>query len=545
MEAGKQQQRENMVSGTAWLSLANVLSRFLGAAYIIPWYAWMAPFSNQANALFSMGYNVYALFLLLSTIGIPVAIAKEVAHYTALGQEATAYRLVRQILLFMMGLGVIAALVMYFAAPALAAASGGGTALTPVMRSLALSILIFPAMSVIRGLFQGLSEMRVFALSQIYEQIIRIIWMLVATYWIMQLGNKNWEEAVTQSTTAAFYGMLASLAILFYFLIRYGFLTKLVRPSLASSEVSDLQSMTLLRRTITAAVPFMITGSAIQVFKLIDQLSFATIMHWVTNYSDTQLSIFFSYFSANTDKITMILIGTALTLGDVGLPLITAAYAKNKKREVAYLISYNLQFFAAFMLPAVIGVVLLARPIYVLFYGTVNSLQLWLFIFAAFQSILLTLLSLAWLFLQAMHYSRTAIKHFGWTLAVKFILQIPMIAAFQSYGPLIATSIAFLFGCYITLSKIRRVSHFSPKKTWRGIFGIALLTLLMAIVVVFFNLIFALIFRGRLTHLTSLIIVLISGGTGLYTYLFLSAKLGFLEKFLGLRGTTLRRRLHI
>ena len=56
------------------------------------------------------------------------------------------------------------------------------------MRSLSLAILIFPAMSVIRGYFQGLNDMKPIALSQIYEQVVRVIWMLVFTFMIMKLG---------------------------------------------------------------------------------------------------------------------------------------------------------------------------------------------------------------------------------------------------------------------------------------------------------------------------------------------------------------------
>lgn len=76
-------------------------------------------------------------------------------------------------------------------------------------------------------------------------------------------------------------------------------------------------------------------------------------MRMIANYTDAQLAIFFSYFSANTDKLTMVLIGVATTLGGVSIPLVTSAYVKGDK-ETAHLISYSLQLFAIFMLPAVV-----------------------------------------------------------------------------------------------------------------------------------------------------------------------------------------------
>ena len=44
-----------MVKGSAWMTASNIISRMLGAIYIIPWYAWMGEHGNEANSLFSMG----------------------------------------------------------------------------------------------------------------------------------------------------------------------------------------------------------------------------------------------------------------------------------------------------------------------------------------------------------------------------------------------------------------------------------------------------------------------------------------------------------
>ena len=60
-------QQQQMLRGTAWMTASNIISRLLGALYIIPWYAWMGKQGDQANALFGQGYNIYALFLLIST----------------------------------------------------------------------------------------------------------------------------------------------------------------------------------------------------------------------------------------------------------------------------------------------------------------------------------------------------------------------------------------------------------------------------------------------------------------------------------------------
>ena len=68
--------------------------------------------------------------------------------------------------------------------------------------------------------FQGFNNMKPYALSQIAEQIIRVIWMLLATFFIMKIGTGDYVTAVVQSTFAAFIGMLASYGVLFFYLGR-------------------------------------------------------------------------------------------------------------------------------------------------------------------------------------------------------------------------------------------------------------------------------------------------------------------------------------
>ena len=97
-------------------------------------------------------------------------------------------------------------------------------------------------------------------MSQIAEQVIRVIWMLLATFIIMKLGSKDYLSAVTQSTFAAFVGMVASFAVLLYFLYKEGLLQKVF-------ETRDkIDSKSLLVDTIKEAIPFILTGSAIQLF---------------------------------------------------------------------------------------------------------------------------------------------------------------------------------------------------------------------------------------------------------------------------------------
>ena len=70
-----------------------------------------------------------------------------------------------------------------------------------------------------------MNNLKPYAMSQIAEQVIRVIWMLLATFIIMNARFRRLIlAAVTQSTFAAFVGMVASFAVLLYFLAQEGLL---------------------------------------------------------------------------------------------------------------------------------------------------------------------------------------------------------------------------------------------------------------------------------------------------------------------------------
>ncbi|SQF40901.1 Probable cell division protein ytgP [Streptococcus ferus] len=534
-------QQEQMVRGAAWLTIGNFLSRLLGAIYIIPWYAWMGRFGAQANALFGMGYNIYALFLLVSTVGIPVAVAKQVAKYNTKNQKDTSFYLIREFLKLMLLLGAIFALAMYVFSPLMAAWSGGGEDLVRVMRSLTLAVLVFPAMSVLRGFFQGFNNLKPYAVSQIAEQLIRVIWMLLTAFYIMKLGSGNYVEAVTQSTFAAFIGMLASIAVLIYFLWKEKMLSRVFSKK---PDHVTVDTKSLVIETTKEAIPFVVTGSAVQIFQIIDQWTFSNTMSLFTNYSKASLDIMFAYFAANPNKLTMILIAVATAVSGTGIPLLTENFVKKDKKAAAHLVINNIQMLTMFLLPAILGSVILAKPLYTIFYGQSDQLALNLFIAALIQTLFLAFYTLFSPMLQALFENRKALIYFAYGLIVKLVLQIPCIYLLQAYGPLLATAVGLLVPIVLSYKQIHKVTSFSQTIVFRSNLLIAILTLLMGLVVALVTLGLGLVLSpdGRIN---SMIYILLVGTVGVAFYGYLTLKTRLLDKMLGSRAAALRKTFRI
>lgn len=534
-------QQAQMLRGTAWMTASNFISRLLGAAYIIPWYIWMGKYGPQANGLFTMGYNIYAWFLLISTAGVPVAVAKQVAKYNTRDQADHSFALIRGFLKFMGILGLGFAILMYLLSPVFASLSGGGKELVPIMQSLSWAVLIFPSMSVIRGFFQGFNNMKPYAISQIAEQVIRVIWMLLTTFFIMKIGSGDYVQAVTQSTFAAFIGMVASLLVLFYYLGKTGLLSSIFRKQ---EESEEIDTRALLVDTIREAIPFIITGSAIQLFQIVDQMTFINVMSWFTDYSQKQLLVMFSYFSANPNKITMILIAVATSIGGVGIPLLTENYVKGDLKAAGRLVQDNLTMLLAFLLPATFGAVAVAKPLYTVFYGQPDDLALGLFIVAMLQTVILGLYTVLSPMIQALFQNRKAIRYFLYGVVVKLVLQIPFILVFRSYGPLLSTTIALLVPIVLMYREIQSITQFNRTIVFKRTLLGSILTVVMLLGVLIAGLILGWIFspNGRVS---SMIYIIVIGGLGVAIYGTLGLWLRYFDRFIGGQAARLRQKFRI
>ena len=139
-------------------------------------------------------------------------------------------------------------------------------------------------------------------------------------------------------------------------------------------------------------------------------------------------------YPSNPNKVTMILISLATAIGGAGIPLLTENFVNKDKKAAAHLVINSLQMLCMVLFPAMMGAIILAQPLYTLFYGAPNDAALWLFVGALVQVIFLALYSLLAPMLQALFENRKAINYFAYGLVVKVVLQVPFIYLFKAYG---------------------------------------------------------------------------------------------------------------
>ena len=222
----KKLKKDSLFKGTALLSISLLLTKLLGAVYLIPFYQIIG--GEEQMALFNYGYSYYATILEISAAGTPLAIAKLVAKYNALEQYDVSRRIVKLGSWLLVVMGMLGFCILFFGSDFISEQiliskqqkflpSDGAL----VLKSLSFGIPLVLVSAGFRGLFQAHEIMLPSALSQFIEQVVRIAFMLGATYFVMRVLGYGVVEGNVTATFAAAVGAVFSLLTLLYFYKKY------------------------------------------------------------------------------------------------------------------------------------------------------------------------------------------------------------------------------------------------------------------------------------------------------------------------------------
>ena len=547
MEQEKKFREDNqIVTGSSWMTLGSLVSRILGAVYIIPWMIWMGnqAEADAAHALYQMGYVPYTFFLSFATAGVPSAISKQISHFNAIQEYEISKKIYRQGLILMSLTGVISALLLFSFAPMIAESSPAASheSAVLVMRSLVPALLIIPVQSVTRGLFQGHNRMREPAISQIIEQLLRVIFILGSAFIIRQVLTGKVVTAVAYSTFAAFVGAVFSMIYLTFRLKQLP--TALNREIEESRNQVFISTPNLLKDIIKTSIPFVIMSTGLTVFNFIDQQTFAPLMKFFfPNLLDRQIQISYGIIQANANKLSTIITSFGAALAITSVPLMSNLLAKKKYTEVSYQFEQAIQLLMFIMVPAVVGMFVVAEPFYTFFYGY-HVFGVYATRVYAVTSLFLGLFLVLGNILQAVNLRRKGIYALAIGLVVKLVSQPVFLYLLGEIGMLYSTTLGLIVTIFLMFKAMRELIGYSIKFLVRRTLLIILLAFMMGLAAYVVSIGLSL-FLNYERRLQSLIALLLIAGVGVSVFGYLTLKTRLAEKIIGSQAESLRIKLHI
>lgn len=525
---------KTIVRGTMLLTAAAFLSKFLGMIYVIPFNELVG---SKGGALYLYAYNPYTILISISTIGVPLATSKFISKYNSLGDYYTGLRMFRLGLVLMSITGILSFLILFFSADWVAQSfvvddeHGNSVAdVKMVIRMVSFALLIIPGASIIRGYFQGNQSMGPTAVSQVVEQVVRIVFVLASAFIVVKIYNGAIATAVGFATFAAFVGALASLAVLLtYWIKRKDYTMSKVNAQIVKDEIPIKD---LIIELFSYAGPFILVSIAIPLYQNVDTFTFNKAMASIGQGDISEAA--FAAINLYGHKLVIIPVTLATGISMTIIPVLTQSFTTNDYLNLKKQINQTLQIVFVVVVPAVVGLVALSYEAYGSLYGLTNiELTSYLLSWYAPVALLFALYSVSAAILQGINQQNFAVVGLLVGFTVKILFNTLLIQQFGAIGSILTTMLAVLIALSINLVRIKSSIEFSYKETFKRLLLIIIFSFIMFIGLELYKYIVNLVFDYKDSRLGVTIVLIFGVGLGGLIYFILAYKSTLLERTLG------------
>lgn len=528
--------KNSFMQGAFIATFGIILCKIIGILYVIPFYAIIG---EQGGALYGYAYNIYSIFLGISTAGIPLAMSKLISEYHTMGYIKTkerAFRLGKKVLNVM---GIISfILLMIFARPLATMIIGntlGGNTIEDVefvIRIISLSVLVVPIMSVYRGYFQGHKIITPTSVSQVLEQLIRVFIIIVGSFLGMKVFNLSLRNTVGIAVFSATIGAICSYLYL-KFVVKKN--KKVFLETEQKVKESKITNKEIVLKLLGYAFPFIMIDIFRSLYNSIDIFMLINTLVNNLGYTKQAAESIMSVISTWGLKINQIIISISTGIMISLIPNLTSSIVKEDLVDVRKKINQSLQIILYLTIPMAIGLSILSTNVWNVFYGVseYGPKVYALYVFVSVATVLFTSSITTTQILK--DYKMTFIALIIGFL-VKLSLNVPLLYGFHKmglpayYGSIMATIIGFLTCttmCLIFLHKKYKVDYEETLKRFINILGAVIV---MTIVLLTLKVIFPIVSTSKLINIIIIVIYALLGGI---IYLGITIKNKTLQKIFG------------
>lgn len=338
--------KQSLIKGTFILGIAGILAKFLGIFFRWPLQMLIG---DEGVGYYQMSFPLYMFFIAVAS-GIPIAISKMVSEYNAIHDEEGVILVLRKAMLLMAILGTgFTALLLIFSKPIIQFLKWGNQSYYSLI-AIAFAPVFISIMSVFRGFFQGLQNMNYSAVSQIIEQIGRVIVGVGLAYILLPKGIEY--SAGGAALGAAAGGLFGGIYLIIKYLhIRKEFKVKRIRDN------TDV-----LGKLLYIAIPVSLGAAVSSIMSLIDSALVPQKL-LEAGFTYKQCTIVYGQLTGKASIMINVPLTLSAALCASLVPIIAEAHVLNRKSEVSNKVGLAMKFSMVIALPSCVGLFCLARPI--------------------------------------------------------------------------------------------------------------------------------------------------------------------------------------
>ena len=382
------------------LAMASMIVRVIGLLYRAPL---TAIIGDEGNGYYGTAYNIYTIILMVSSYSMPSAISKLMAQKLAVGEYRNANRVFRCVLTYGVLVGLVGSGLLFF----------GARFLVPnvavcVLQVFAPTVFLFGILGSMRGYFQARGSMVQTSVSQILEQLANAVVSIAAAWLLMQtaVGADPTRRAQLGAMGSAL-GTGAGVLIALLFMVFCFRRSKEGRKAEILSDATGKEEKyrIFLRDTVLVITPFMLSGVIMNLTTSLNQTIYMRMLIDLKGAGEIATTTLYGIFSNKAVVISNIPISIATAVSSAIIPGISAAYARRDETGARRQVGNAIRITSIIAIPSAVGLAVLARPITMLMFPQMESLEL--------ASSLLSLLAVTVIFYSISTITNAALQSIG------------------------------------------------------------------------------------------------------------------------------------
>ena len=289
---------------------------------------------------------------------------------------------------------------------------------------------------------------------------------------------------------------------------------------------------------LRSAIPFLLVDTIMTVLQLFDQTTFTWIYQLILHASEKTIDNLYAMFGFQANKIIMVLVSLAISVSASVIPALSAMVSKKVSNEyIQNFMRKIVQFTVFIILPATFGVMAISRQLWTAFvFYDQSILGSKVLIVSCFEAFFYCLFMILENILQVTHHMKKSMIYLAIAYLLKIVLQLPLTLALGVYGPVVATTIAFVIMSHFAFRLINKQFAIVDKELGKKLIRILIDGVIMLVVVVVANLLIVQVISDA-TKVGAIIVIAICGVLGILVYGFLSYKDGSLNILKDIRDT--------
>ena len=317
------------MQGVVILMLSQVIIKIVGLVYKL-YLTNKQGFGDRGNAIYSAAFQIYALFLTVSSVGVPNSISKLISSKVAIGDNKGAYRIFK-IAFAMFGiLGFIGSSILFFKADKIANSYLQIPEAKLALIAISPSIFLVSIEAVLKGYFNGKDNISVTANSQSLEQIFKTLITIIIVEYIGKISGNSTMVMAAGATLATTLATLFTLIYLYkYFTDRKKWVWQEVVSSTHNKKETTIK---IIKNILLVTIPISLSTLFSATSKTIDAMTVVRILK--TTIGEIEATNQYGILSGKVDTLIALPFSFNIAFATALVPAISSAMAK-KQKEIA------------------------------------------------------------------------------------------------------------------------------------------------------------------------------------------------------------------